>query len=90
MMNAQGYAHSVALVHCITDRDGQPQLPSIVWSRTMAHIAQNKLPSAVMVLAFAGPWSAALNDAVGAAVKAGVTVVTSAGKGPQRRHVPMG
>lgn len=48
--------------------------------RVIGHKVSNQLHPAVMVLAFAGPWSASLNDAVDAASKAGITVVTSAGE----------
>lgn len=53
-----------------------------VWSKVMRHKASNKLPSGVIVLAFSGPRSASLNNAVGAAAKANITVITSAGEGP--------
>lgn len=47
--------------------------------RVKDHKANNKIQSAVMVLAMAGPWSVSLNDAVDAASEAAITVVTSAG-----------
>jgi hypothetical protein len=48
--------------------------------RVIGHKVSNQLPSAVMIMALAGPRSASLNDAVDVASKAGITVFTSAGE----------
>jgi len=47
--------------------------------RVKDHKARNNIASAVISMSIAGPRSASLNDAVDAASKAGIVVVTAAG-----------
>lgn len=47
--------------------------------RVKDHKARNSIASAVVAMPFAGPRSAALNDAVDAVSKAGIVVVAAAG-----------
>lgn len=50
--------------------------------RAKDHKVKNNYASAVISMSIAGPRSAALNDAVEAAVAAGMTVVAAAGEQP--------
>lgn len=50
--------------------------------RAKDHKVKNSYASAVISMSIAGPRSAALNDAVEAAVAAGITVVAAAGEQP--------
>lgn len=56
--------------------------------RAKDHKARNRYTSAIISMSIAGPRSAALNDAVEAAVAAGITVVTAAG-GSGAKGAPM-
>jgi hypothetical protein len=48
--------------------------------RVRDHKARNNIASAVICMSIAGPRSASLNDAIEAAIKAGIVVITAAGE----------